>query len=659
MPLMAVVPSRNLAKQATLDKSGTLFMCGICGIVGFAETASIKNMTHSLAHRGPDDFGVEVFNSGHVALGHTRLSILDLSALGHQPMTDREGRFWITYNGEIYNYREVRDVLSTKGHCFRSNSDTEVILCSYKQWGAECLEMLNGMFAFAIWDSQTGRLFAARDRLGIKPFYYWRDDEHFVFASEIKALFKSGFVQPEIDYDALHTPAMYQIAPHTGFKNVYKLLPGHYLTVDNTRLHIRRYWNLNPSTELKNLNAATDQFDTLLQDTVKLQMVSDVPIGLLLSGGLDSSCLLALMAKKASGPVNTFTVTFATGDQKHEQMPDDGKYARVVAKLFRTNHTEIQLEPDIVDLLPKMMWHMDEPLSDPAAINTFLLCRAAREHGVPVILNGMGADEICGGYRKYLACLLAGQYQVFVPEFAQRLVRRIVDGLPAATSRSGWRTVRWAKRFLSFAALPESTRFLASATMTPADFGALFVKAVGNGGLFEDTHFARTQRHTLNRENLPYLVRMCLTDTSSYITDHNLLYSDKSSMAASVESRPPFTDHRIVEFMFSTHPRLRINRLQQKVLLKRVAERYLPRDIIYRPKAPFGAPLRAWIRGPLSEMVGDYLSRDSLKARGLYNTDYVWKRIEEDRRGLEDNAHLIWTILCNEIWFRTFFGASL
>src|SRR5262249_11550137 len=305
---------------------------------------------------------------------------------------------------------------------------------------------------------------------------------------------------------------------------------------------------------------------------------------------LDSSCLLALMAKKASGPVNTFTVTFATGDQKHEQMPDDSKYARNVAKLFQTNHTEIQIEPDIVDLLPKMMWHMDEPLSDPAAINTFLLCRIARDHGVSVILNGMGADEICGGYRKYLACLLAGQYQYFVPEFGQKLIRRIINELPTATSGYGFRTIRWAKRFLSFAALPESARFLAAATMPPSEFAALFSNTIADGKRFDDTHFARTQRETLDQESLPYLVRMCLTDTSSYITDHNLLYSDKSSMAASVESRPPFTDHRIVEFLFSTHPDLRIKGLQQKVLLKKVAARYLPRDIVHRPKAPFGAP---------------------------------------------------------------------
>jgi asparagine synthase (glutamine-hydrolysing) len=633
-------------------------MCGICGIVGVSDRSSIELMTSTLSHRGPDDFGVKLFDSSGTALGHRRLSILDLSPLGHQPMTDTEGRYWLTYNGEIYNYLEVRNDLSAKGYRFKSNSDTEVIIYAYKEWGAECLRRLNGMFAFAIWDEHTRTLFAARDRLGIKPFYYWHNKGEFVFASEIKALLKSGRVQAEIDYEALYTPARYQVPPNTGFKNVCKLPPGHYLTLKNGALDIRRYWTIDPCCEITDLEKATDALDALVQDTVQMQMLSDVPIGLLLSGGLDSSLLLSLMSKKNSEPVNTFTVTFGTKDQKHEQMADDGKYARAVAKLFRSNHTEIEIDPNIVDLLPKMMWHMDEPLSDPAAINTFLLCQTARSHGVVVVLNGMGADEICGGYRTYMACLLSERYQQFVPELGQKLIKGVVDRLPAATAQQGFRTVRWAKRFLSFAALPQSSRFMASGTMPPAEYHALF-KSATNGHSFDSTAYARSLRNTLERENLPYLVRMCLTDTSSFMADLNLLYSDKSTMAASVEGRPPFTDHRIVEYMFSTDPSLRIRGMQQKFLLKKVAERHLPKDIVYRSKSPFGAPLRSWIRGPLSEMVQDYLSPTALKARGLYNADYVWKKIEADRQGLEDNAHLIWTLLSNEIWFRTFFEKTL
>jgi len=626
-------------------------MCGICGIVGPADEITIENMTASLAHRGPDDRGVEVFKSQGVALGHRRLSILDLSSLGHQPMTDSTGRFWITYNGEIYNYQDVRAQLAAKGYQFKSNCDTEVLVCAYKEWGAECLQKMNGMFAFAIWDKANRTLFAARDRVGIKPFYYWHDKDRLVFASEIKALFKSGMVRAEADYEALHTPAMYQVAPRTGFKNVHKLLPGQCLSFDGRKLEIRNYWEMKPSCEITNVDEATDQLDALLQDTVKMQMVSDVPVGLFLSGGLDSSLLLSLMTNVRKKPVDTFTIRFRRHDQKYEQMSEDSSYARVVADAFQSRHQEIEIEPDIVELLPKIMFHMDEPLADPAAINTFLLCRTAKEHGITVILNGMGADEIFGGYRNYRACLLASRYQRLLPEMGQKIVRRVVDEFPVATSKRGLRTVRWAKRFLSFASLPESERFLVSTTMAPAEFRQLFAR---NGSL-EETHFARMQRQTLERANLPYLVRMCLTDTSFYMADHNLLYSDKASMAASVEMRPPFTDHRLAEFMFSTSPALRIQGQVQKLLLRRLARRHLPENIVNRPKAPFGAPLRSWIRGPLAQMIGDYLSPASLKSRGIYNADYVWKKIDNDRKGREDNAHLIWKLLCNEIWFRTFF----
>jgi len=634
-------------------------MCGIAGIVGCSARENIESMVRSLDHRGPDDSGVEVFVSGNASLGHTRLSILDLSQLGHQPMSDLDRHYWITYNGEIYNYRDVRHELAGKGYSFRSNTDTEAILYAYKEWGADCLDRLNGMFAFGIWDTRAERLFLARDRVGIKPIYYWHVGRSLVFASEIKAIVESGLVHPEVDFNSLHTPAMYQVAPYTGFKGIHKLLPGHYLTFHDGRVEMRRYWKIEPACQVTDLRSATDTLDDLLRDTVAKQMLSDVPIGLLLSGGLDSSLLLALMGKSSSEPINTFTIRFAAHDQQYEQMSDDGNAARVVARQFRSNHKEIEIQPDVVELLPKMMRHMDEPLADPAAINTFLISRAARDHGICVLLSGMGADEIFGGYRKYLACLIASQYQYWVHDLGQSLVKQIVDGLPAATSRRGFRTVRWAKRFLSFAALPEASRFMASATMDASHYAGLFSTGFPQDNRLNETHFAKVHNKTLNRTDLPYVVRMCLTDMSSYITDHNLLYSDKSGMAASVEIRPPFTDHRVVEYMFSTHPHLRVKGLQQKVLLKSMASRYLPPSIVHRSKAPFGAPLRSWIRGSLSEMIGDYLSPGSLRARGLYNSEYVWERIEKDRKGLEDNAHLIWMLLCTEVWFRTFFGKTL
>jgi asparagine synthase (glutamine-hydrolysing) len=455
---------------------------------------------------------------------------------------------------------------------------------------------------------------------------------------------------------------MYQTAPYTGFKNVFKLLPGHYLTVDAGSAgspRIERYWSISPRNEINDLAAATDALDSLLQDSIQRHMISDVPIGVLLSGGLDSSLLVALMSKHTTEPINSFTITFTRDDQKHERMADDSRYARDVAAMFHCNHREIEIRPDIVDLLPKMMWHLDEPLADPAAINTFLISRAAREHGIPVLLGGAGADEVFGGYRKYLACLIADQYQMVTPAPARRLLNTAVSWLPTATSGRGLRTIRWGKRFLSFAGLPQDERFLCSFSVPPHEFDQLFVKTPSNGVRFQDSYFALAQRDLVRWPDLSYLARMCLADTSVYLPDHNLLYGDKCSMAAGVEARPPFTDHRIVEFMFTTDDKLRIDGFRQKVLLKKVAERYLPHNIIYRPKAPFGAPLRAWIRGPLAEMIGDYLSPQALKRRGIYNTDFVWTKIANDAGGREDNAHLIWTLLCNEVWIRTFFDRSL
>jgi asparagine synthase (glutamine-hydrolysing) len=631
-------------------------MCGIAGLVGCCDRERIQRMTQILAHRGPDSFGIEVFEQTGVALGHRRLSILDLSERGHQPMSDSEQCLWITYNGEVYNYEEIRGQLLEKGHRFRSNTDTEVILYAYKQWGPDCLNALNGMYAFAIWDAKNRTLFAARDRLGIKPFYYHHSGERFVFASEIKAILESGIVKKQVDYEALHTPAMYQASPKTGFSEIQKLPPASCLTFRDGELALRRYWKLEPVEQRPPLDDARQHLDDLINRAVQRQMISDVPVGAFLSGGLDSSLIVALMTKHTRKPVSTFTIKYSDADQKFERMPDDSRYARKVAGLLGCSHRELIIAPDVTELLPKMVWHLDEPLSDPAAINTYLISKTARENGVVVLLNGMGGDEVFGGYRKHLACLLADHYQAFVPELTRTAVTRIVDALPAATGRRGIRLARWAKRFVSFASLPRDERYFVSGFMESSKYRSLFSWQHTVQHELLDSYIARRQREVFGNGATSYLTEMCLADTEVYLPDHNLTYSDKCTMAAGVEGRPPLTDHPTIEFMFSLHPRFRIRRSTQKYLLKKVAERYLPNEIIYRPKAPFGAPLRAWIRGALAEMINDYLSIASLKRRGIYRTDFVWQAIENDRNGREDNALLIWRLLCNELWLRTFFS---
>jgi asparagine synthase (glutamine-hydrolysing) len=631
-------------------------MCGIAGVIHCGDRRTLELMTVVQAHRGPDDSGLEWFAATGSGLGHRRLSIIDLSPAGHQPMPNESRNLWITFNGEVYNYLEIRHQLEQKGYLFRSRSDTEVIVKAYEEWGPQALDRLNGMFAFAIYNPDRDELFAARDRLGIKPLYYHQAGDRLVFASEIKAILASGLAPCEADLLALHNPARFQVSPYTGFARIWKLPPAHYLLFRKGCLETRQYWSLGPDQGFRGRDEeALEALDGLLQDAVRLQMIADVPVGVLLSGGLDSSLISALMKRSTRQPVRSFTIKFTAEDQRFEKMPDDSVYAAEVARRLEFDHHERELHPDVVDLLPRMVWHLDEPLADPAAINTYLLARMARDEGVVVMLNGMGGDEVFGGYRKFLACLEADTYQALVPAILRRGLEWVSDRLPVATSRQGLRSLRWAKRFLSFASQPPFERFLVSDLSLPPRH---YEDLMPGGPRYEETPYYRAQHRAFHSGEHSYLGRMCLNDTLFFLPELNLTYSDKATMAAGVEGRPPLIDHRVVELAFTLPDHLRIRRGVQKVALKRVAERYLPRSIVHRPKAPFGSPLRAWIRGPLAEMVGDLLSDDALKRRGLYRPERVRQLVDGDRSGQEDNAHVIWTLLTNEIWHRTFLDAA-
>lgn len=627
-------------------------MCGISGIINGGNAELLARMNDTIAHRGPDDDGLKWFADSSSGLAHRRLSIIDLSPAGHQPMCNERADLWIIFNGEIYNYKELGEELSAQGVRLRSHSDTEILLYAYQVWGEGCLEKLNGMFAFAIYDSRKRKLFAARDRLGIKPLYYHFQNGCLVFSSEIKAILSSTLVPKRPDLCALHTPARFQVSPLTGFQDILKLPPAHCMTLEDGKLSLRQYWSLHPTEEPASEATLVEQLDALLADSVRLQMRADVPVGIFLSGGLDSSIVSALMRVNTQQTVHSFTIKFSTEDQKFECMTPDWDYARQVAKQFDFNYHELEIKPQVEELLPRMVWHLDEPLSDPAAINTYLISQAARDMNIVVLLNGMGGDEVFGGYRKHLACLTAESYQAFVPGPLRRMVEYAADSIPVATSSRGLKQLRWGKRFLSFASSPRSDRYLMSdLSVAPKQFSQMFASRMS----YYDSHFFKAQAERFNGNGLSYLTQMCLNDTLVFLPEHNLTYSDKASMAASIESRPPLIDHRIVEFMFSVPPQERIHRATQKHLLKKVARKYLPDNIIYRPKAPFASPLRSWVRGPLSTMVADLLSEQSIRARGLYNPSYVAGLIARDKQGLEDNAYQIWTLLTNEIWFRTFF----
>ncbi len=474
------------------------------------------------------------------------------------------------------------------------------------------------MFAFAIFDTYTGKLFAARDHIGVKPFYYWHSGQQLAFGSEIKSLLQCPFIERKPDYESLLTPARFQISPNTGFQGIAKLPPGHYLTFDGDKLTITRYWSVEAREDgTPTRRNSRTKSDALLSDAVRLQMIADRPVGTFLSGGLDSSIISALMRKHNAGNIDAFTVKFSEADQKYERMPDDSSYARRVARQLGLRFHEFELQPAVADLLPKMVWHLDEPLSDPATINTYMISQAARERDIVVLLNGVGGDEVFGGYRKHLACLKADAYQHVVPRIVRRGLERFTDLMPVATGRQGLRYIRWLKRFVSIASMPQTERYLSSdLSLSPTQFHDLFPQHD-----YHDTWFFRAQQPNLTRPELSYLTRMCLNDTRVFLPEHNLTYSDKAAMAASIETRPPLTDYRLVQRMFTLKPDQRIRGNVQKYLLKKVAERYLPRDIVHRPKAPFNAPLRAWMRGALAPMVDDLLSESSIKARGFYNPD--------------------------------------
>jgi len=629
-------------------------MCGITGIINWGNENILREITSVIAHRGPDDYGVKWFDESNSGLGHRRLSIIDLSPAGHQPMSNDDGNLWITYNGEVYNYQEVRHELTAIGYRFKSHSDTEVIIKAYEQWGIDCLDKLNGMFAFAIYDIKNKKVFGARDRLGIKPFYYSQKGDALMFGSEAKSILASGFIEPEIDFDAIYSPIHFQIGPKTGFKNIAKLPPGYYFIFENGKLDIKPYWKINPVENNISEEEAVDKLHQLLLSSTEYQMVADVPVGLLLSGGLDSSIIGAMMEKRTNKKIKSFTIKFHQEDLKLQGNVDDSYYAQKVANKLDFEHIEILIEPDVIDLLPKMIWHLDEPLADPSAINTYLISKAARDNGIVVLLNGMGGDEIFGGYRAYLACLALDHYQKFVPGVLDSFFRFAVSKMPQSSAKKNFRYVRWAKEFFNYSNMSQFDRYISSGnvSLTNKNFNEYFLNCPYT---IYDTFFYKRKKELFFDNNCSYLTKMCLNDTRVYLPDHNLAYSDKAAMAASVEGRPPLTDHRIVEFMFSLPPKYRINKNVQKYLLKKVSEKYLANEIIHRPKAPFSAPMRAWLKGPLAEMVGDILSEESMKRRGIYNHKYVSSLIEKNKKGIEDNSQLIWRLLTKELWYRTFF----
>ncbi|HET9747130.1 MAG TPA: asparagine synthase (glutamine-hydrolyzing) [Chitinophagaceae bacterium] len=630
-------------------------MCGLAGFINFENNEWLaKSACITQRHRGPD--AQKTWVHDNVALSHQRLSIIDPDPRSDQPFV-KDG-LAIIFNGEIYNYKQLKaEITRANTHVnFITTSDTEALLELYRLKKEKCLDDIIGMFAFAIYETETGKLFAARDHFGIKPLFYTQIANCIAFASELKSLVHLPGFDKTINMHALTGAINYLWVPGnvTMFRNCHKLPPAHYMSIDTLAPvptpHISCYWQIDTDIDIKNEEQALATFTECMERTIQRHMVSDVPVSSFLSGGVDSS-LISVMAAKINPGLSTYTIALSATDKKVEQMPEDEKYARQLASKFNFDHHEIQITPEIIKLLPEIVHTLDEPIGDPAAINTFLICKAARDRGVKVLLSGMGADEILFGYRRQKATLLAKRYRR-LPSLVKVPIRFFADKLPVRTNRSGNKLTRWTKRFLSFADLPTEEAYMKSYSY----YNEQELRGLFRGDVGEEYRWLRQQHSSIFNKSYKGdpINQMCYTDIHMFMVGLNLSYTDKASMAASVEVRVPFIDKEVVTLAMQIEGSLKYGKGQSKYILKRVAEKFLPREIIYRPKSSFGAPLRSWISNDLKNMVNDLLSKENVEKRNLFNYGFIKKLIDDDRAGNEDNAYRIYQLLTVELWFRAY-----
>ena len=629
-------------------------MCGILGTYGLTPSpGQLGAMSTAIAHRGPDAVGTWTSpdDGGRVWFGHRRLSIIDLSAAANQPFV-KDG-LALVFNGEIYNYRELRVELQATGSSFRTSSDTEVLLEAWRRWGTASLRRLRGMFAFALFDEHESTLTLARDQFGIKPLFWMARDGGVAFASELKGLRPLLGERPPIDHTAIVASLMYYWIPedHCVYQGVHKLPPGSWLQVGpDGRRRLERFFDSREELACpSDRQVDVEELRRVLQDSVAAHLVADVPISTFLSGGLDSS-LLTVLAAGHNRDIDSYTISFRPEDRRLEAMPDDLAYARKLAARHGIRLHEVEIAPDVADLLPRMVHTLDEPIGDAAAINAYLICRAAREAGVKVLLSGMGADELFGGYRKHYAGLLAARYRRLPGVIRHGVIAPAVDRLPVAGRRRGYRSVRWAKRFVAFADLPEEAAFRRSYThydveelqqlLDPELWPAVDQLVAEHGAVYNEGQVD------------DQVNRMCYTDTRMFLTGLNLAYTDRASMAASTEVRVPYVDKEVAAAAFAIPGSAKIVGRERKAILKQAAEAWLPREIVYRPKGLFSAPLRAWIRRDLADMVEDLVAGGTLVTSGLVDKQMVRTMIDDDRRGAADRSKEIWQLLTLEVWYR-------
>ncbi len=623
-------------------------MCGIAGWVGEAPPELLPTMLDLLSHRGPDDSGV--WREGDVALGMTRLAIIDL-VTGRQPMAGDGGRHWIVFNGEIYNFRALRADLEAKGHRFRTRSDTEVILRAYAEYGEACVDHLRGMFAFALWDRARSTLFLARDRLGKKPLYYWHQGRTLLFASEPKALLLHPAVSRTLGWDAFHHYLAFGYTPaaRSIFAGIAKLPPAHTATLRDGRLTLRRYWGLppgEPPAAGPSIAEAAERVREELREAVRLRLESDVPLGVFLSGGIDSSAVVASMREVTSGRIATFSVGFGRAFSSYDEL----RYARLVAERFGTDHHEEILEPKVAELLPTIVRHLDEPFADSSAIPTFVVAQATARH-VKVALSGIGGDETFGGYPRYLGVRLAERY-ARLPRWLRHGAGAVASKL-VLDSRSSRNLGDWARRFVAGAEAPMPDRYIGwTRFFGDRDLARLATPAL-RACLPPGVDAAQREAYAARGHGDP-MDGAFRIDLATYLPEDLLVMADRMSMANSLELRAPFCDHRIVEASLGIPPAVKVPGRRLKGLLKAAFASVLPAAVLSHPKQGFMIPLGDWLRAELRGTMEELLAPERVRARGLFEPVEVERLKREHLARRRSHADRLWTLMMAELWTREY-----
>jgi asparagine synthase (glutamine-hydrolysing) len=628
-------------------------MCGITGKIYFnnntVSEADILTMNEKILHRGPDDGGVYISPDKKIGLGHRRLSIIDLSLLGHQPM-NYLNRYWIVFNGEIYNFQEKRDLLEKEGYKFKSHSDTEIIMALYDKFGKKCLNHLRGMFAFAIYDEQEKTIFCARDRVGKKPFKYYLNNNVFIFASELKAILTQKEYKKEPDYTAIHhyLTLQYCPAPLTGFKNIKKLEPAHYLFINlrNGKIEKEKYWKLDYSKKLDlPENEWKKRIMKKLEECVKLRMISDVPLGAFLSGGIDSSAVVALMSKLSDKPVKTFSIGFE--EEKYNEL----KYARIIADKFKTDHKEFIVKPDAIEMLPKLVYQYEEPYADSSALPTYYVSKMTRDF-VTVALNGDGGDENFAGYSRYSAFKFSLWYEKFLP-LHNLFILPISKFLAKTIKNTFFERIY---RFSQTLAENYKHRYLAyTAYFTNNQKADLYTPEFRNKVWQYNTYdLIGTKFDEAGTKNK--MDQTLYADFSTYLPEDLLAKVDIDTMFVALEGRSPFLDHELLELTAQIPFDLKIKGLNnKKYILKEALRNLMPNEVMFRPKMGFGVPIERWFRGQLKQYTHDILLSEKSINRGLFKKEYIENLLDEHNNTKVNHSPKIWALLTLELWLEEYF----